>query len=221
MAVINFPHNPTGKLIRHHELEQIIEHCAGNEFWLFSDEVFRGLEYRRSDQLTPVAALHEKGINLGVMSKAFGLGGVRIGWIAGRDQTLIKRMLEIKHCLSICSGRTDELLAMIALQHAPQLLDNTRKLIQRNLQRLRSACSNHSDIIHWHQPDAGCVAYPKLANGVDSRNFAKRLLDQTEVMIIPGHCFMWGEAHFRIGFGRRDFPLALKRFSNHIDSFRP
>ena len=220
MAVINFPHNPTGKLIRHQELEQIVEHCASNDCWLFSDEVFRGLEYRRSEQLTPVAAIYEKGISLGVMSKAFGLGGVRIGWIACRDKVLIKRMLEIKSYLSICNGRTDELLATIALRHAPRLLDNTRKLIQQNLQSLRAACSDHSDVVHWHQPDAGCVAYPKLTDGVDARDFALRLLDQTGVMIIPGHCFIRGEAHFRIGFGRRDFPLALKRFSNHLDSFR-
>ena len=220
MAVINFPHNPTGKLIGHQELEQIIEHCAGNGCWLFSDEVFRGLEYKRSHRLTPVASLYEKGISLGVMSKAFGLGGVRVGWIACRDQALIKRMLEIKHYLSICNGRTDELLAMIALRHAPQLLDNTSKLIQENLVRLRSACSKHTDIVHWHQPDAGCVAYPELADGADARDFAERLLNQTGVMVIPGHCFMRGEAHFRIGFGRRDFPAALQRFSDHLDSLR-
>lgn len=221
MAVINFPHNPTGKLIRHDELEQIIEHCAGNDCWLFSDEVFRGLEYRRSDQLTPVASLYEKGISLGVISKALGLGGVRVGWIASRNQDLIKRMLEIKHYLSICNGRCDELLAMIALQNASTLLDNTGKLIQHNLRLLESTLSNHSDIIHWHKTDAGCVAYPKLVDGVDSRDFTEQLLNQTGVMIIPGHCFMWGEAHFRIGFGRRDFPSALKRFSNHLDAFRP
>ena len=138
MAVINFPHNPTGKLIRHDELEQIIDHCASNNCWLFSDEVFRGLEYRATDQLPPVASLYGKGISLGVMSKAYGLGGVRIGWLACQDQGLIRRMLEIKHYLSICNGRADEILAMIALQHAPRLLHNTRKLLRDNLQLLQA-----------------------------------------------------------------------------------
>lgn len=221
MAAINFPHNPTGKLITEHELEQIVEHCTRNDCWLFSDEVFRGLEHQQSRQLTPVATLYEQGISLGVMSKAFGLGGVRIGWLACRDQALIRRMLEIKTYLSICNGRADELLARIALRHAPQLLDNTNKLIQENLQRLQSACSEYPDIVHWHQPDAGCVAYPELADGVDASDFATRLLDRAGVMIIPGQCFMWGESYFRVGFGRRDFPFALERFCDHLDLLRP
>ena len=221
MAVINFPHNPTGKLIRQHELDQIVGHCAHNDCWLFSDEVFRGLECPQSEQLMPVASLYAKGISLGVMSKAFGLPGVRIGWLACRDQALIKRMLEIKCYLSICNGRADELLAMIALRHASDLLCNTNTLIQQNLQNLKSACSQYADIVHWHQPDAGCVAYPALAAGGDASDFAARLLDRTGVMIVPGHCFLWGESHFRVGFGRKDFPLALERFCDHLDSLRP
>ena len=216
MAVINFPHNPTGKLIQHNELVAIVDHCARNNCWLFSDEVFRGLEYRPTDRLPPVASVYEKGISLGVMSKAYGLGGVRVGWLACQDQGLIKRMLEIKHYLSICNGRVDEMLAMIALQHAPKLLQNTQKLIQDNLKLLKAKYATLSTILQWHQADAGCVAYPGLVAGLKPRDFAKKLLDQTGVMIIPGDCFMWADPHIRIGYGRRDFPQALKRFSTYL-----
>ncbi len=217
MAVINFPHNPTGKRISHDELQLIVDHCDRNNCWLFSDEVFRGLEYRQADQLPPVASVYAKGISLGVMSKAYGLGGVRVGWIATQDERLIKRMLEIKHYLSICNGRTDEQLALIALQHAPQLMQSTHQLIRDNLQRLTTTIESISGI-QWSQTDAGCVAYPRLLDGASSRLFAKKLLDQTAVMIIPGDCFMWGDAHFRIGFGRRDFPQALDRFATYMQS---
>ena len=122
MAVINFPHNPTGKMISSGELQQMVEHCEHNDCWLFSDEVFRDLKYRLDDRLPPVVSLYRKGLSLGVMSKARGLPGVRVGWIACRDIDLIARMLEIKRYLSICNGRTDELLATIALQHATVLL---------------------------------------------------------------------------------------------------
>lgn len=216
MAVINFPHNPTGKLIRHDELDMIIDHCARNNCWLFSDEVFRGLEYRPAERLSPVASLYAKGISLGVMSKAYGLGGVRVGWLACQDQGLIKRMREIKHYLSICNSRADEMLALIALQHAPRLLQNTQKIIQENLHLLQTRSSAISTILQWHAADAGCVAYPGLVAGLNSRDFANKLLGQTGVMIIPGDCFMGGDGHIRIGFGRRDFPQALQRFLSYI-----
>lgn len=216
MSVINFPHNPTGRLIHHDELGVIVEHCARNNCWLFSDEVFRGLEYQRADQLPPVASIYEKGISLGVMSKAYGLGGVRVGWIACRDQRLIERMLQIKQYLSICNGRTDEILALIALQHAPQLLKKNQKTNRKNIDLLKSQASEISTMLKWHEPDAGCVAFPSLIDGQSAREFAKSILDKTGVMVIPGDCFIWGEAHFRIGFGRSDFPHVLEKFMNYL-----
>lgn len=212
LATINFPHNPSGKLISRKELQQIVEHCAGNRCWLFSDEVFRGLEYRADEQLPPVASLYEMGISLGVVSKPFGLGGVRVGWIAARDLSLVNRMVEIKHYLSICNGRTDELLAQLALRHADELLEGTRQLIAGNLRLLRAGMASIATI-KWQQADAGCVAYPRLADGVAADDFAGQLLSHTGVMVIPGNCFMWGKSHFRIGFGRRDFPRAWRTFT--------
>ena len=111
------------------ELETIVEHCANNDCRLFSDEVFRGLDYRPADRLLPVASLYKKGISLGLISKAYGLGGVRVGWLACQDLYPIKRMLEIKHYLSICNGRADEISAMIALQQAPMLLQKHSETI--------------------------------------------------------------------------------------------
>ncbi len=217
MAVINFPHNPTGKLIQQDELAMMVEHCARNDCWLFSDEVFRGLEYRPSERLLPVASLYRKGISLGVMSKAYGLGGIRVGWLACQDHDLIKRMLEIKHYLSICNGRADELLAMIALRQAAEILQRTQSLIEQNLKLLKSKLDSVSSILHWHAPEAGCIAYPRLVAEQNSQDFAKRLLDRTGVMIIPGACFMWGDTHIRIGFGRRDFPQSLQRFLPYLN----
>lgn len=212
MAMINFPHNPTGSLISAQELQQMVEHCERNDCWLFSDEVFRGLEYRPDEQLPPVASLSRKGLSLGVMSKAYGLPGVRVGWIACRDTDLIARMLEIKRYLSICNGRTDEQLATIALRHAPEILRRSRATIQGNLHLLKTKLASFDDTLQWLEPDAGCVAFPRLKQAMTATVFAQGVLERAGVMLIPGACFRWDDTHVRVGFGQSNFAKALQRF---------
>ncbi len=219
LATINFPHNPTGAMISKLQLEMMIDACRANDTWLFSDEVFRGLEYRDQDRLPPVATLYEKGISLGVMSKAFGLGGVRIGWIACQDKDLIKRMLQIKSFLSICNGRADEILTMIALNHAGTMRENTRKLLLNNLDYINQKLEAVSDKISWYQPQAGCIAYPKLSfpwRWESSQDFAENMLDDMGILVTPGNCFLQAEDHFRLGFGRKDFPETFDKFINYL-----
>jgi len=214
LAVINFPHNPTGAMISRLQLEVLVDQCRDYDCWLFSDEVFRGLEYRDADRLSPVASAYEKGISLGVMSKAYGLGGIRIGWIACQDTSLIQQLLEIKQYLSICNGRADELLASIALKNRGSLLSQNREIIQNNLKVIEAAGEAFSERIKWHQPMAGCVAYPKVRNAETAKVFVEEVLDKTAIMLVPGSCFLQGEAHFRMGFGGRSFGYQLRQLVN-------
>jgi len=216
LAVINFPHNPTGAMLSKLQLQVMINACRENDCWLFSDEVLRGLEYCDTDRLPPVACEYEKGISLGVMSKAFGLGGVRIGWIACQDKTLLKRMLEIKHFLSICNGRADEVLTMIALRHTEQLREETRKLLSTNLDFIQTKMNALAAHIQWHQPQAGCIAYPQLLSDGDSSEFAEKLLDDAGILVTPGACFLQAEDCFRLGFGRSDFAATFERFLTYL-----
>ncbi len=216
LAAINFPHNPTGAMISRLQLEMMVDQCSDYGCWLFSDEVFRGLEYRDADRLPPVASIYEKGISLGVMSKAYGLGGVRIGWIACQDLSLIKRLHEIKQYLSICNSRADEVLASIALKNREKLLSQNRAIIQKNLQVIEAAIdvtgAQFSDRVDWYQPMAGCVAYPRVRNAEASDDFVEEVLDKIGIMLVPGSCFQQGAAHFRAGFGGKSFEYQFSRF---------
>lgn len=116
MLVLNFPHNPTGAMLPDTDLRQLIDWCRQNEVWLVSDEVFRGLEYDPSQRLTAAADQYTRAISIGVMSKAFALPAIRIGWIACQDRTVLQRVCEIKAYLSICNGYFDEILATEALK---------------------------------------------------------------------------------------------------------
>lgn len=220
MAVINFPHNPTGAMISQLQLEMMVDQCRDYNSWLFSDEVFRGLEYRDADRLAPVASIYEKGISLGVMSKAYGLGGVRIGWIACQDTSLIQRLYEIKQFLSICNSRADEVLASIALKNRDRLLSHNREIIQKNLQVIEAAIEatggQFADRVDWYQPMAGCVAYPGVRKAETSGEFVEEVLNNTGIMLVPGSCFQQGQEHFRMGFGGRSFDYQLKQLVNSI-----
>ena len=217
LAVINFPHNPTGAMISKLQLQAMINACRENDCWLFSDEVFRGLEYRDADRLPPVASEYEKGVSLGVMSKAFGFGGVRIGWVACQDKTMLRRLLEIKNFLSICNGRADEILTMIALQHYKQLRAETRKLLNENLTIIQDKVGDLAEHIQWHQPQAGCIAYPRLLSHNDTSEFAEKLLDDAGILVTPGTCFLADEDCFRLGFGRNDFAATFERFLAYLN----
>ena len=217
MVTLNFPHNPTGAMISQLQQQVVIDSCRDYGCWLFSDEVFRGLEYDSRNHLPPVASVYEKGISLGVMSKAFGLGGVRVGWIACQDKKLLVRMQEIKSFLSICNGRADEILSQIAINHADDILENNRALLANNLSLIHQHMDEVADLICWYQPQAGCVAFPKILTGFDSgRSLADSLLQNSGVNVVPGDCFLQGEQHFRVGFGQKNFPTAWELFRQHI-----
>lgn len=89
--IINFPHNPTGQMLEEKELKRLVDICQAKGIWLFSDEVYRLLGAPNEPWAMPAACLYEKGLSLGVMSKAFGMAGLRIGWIACQDKAILKK----------------------------------------------------------------------------------------------------------------------------------
>jgi len=204
MAAFNFPHNPTGYLPSAVELQQLIRHAKDNDIWIFSDEVFRGLEFKQNERLAPVACLYEKSLSMGVSSKAYGLG-TRVGWIATQDKSLIHRMLEIKDYLSICNSASDELLTRIVLR-------NGEAVLQKNLQIIQSNISEVEQITHdlpftWMPVKAGCLAFPRLRENLDAYAYSKKLIDVRQTLILPGQCFSGDSHSIRLGFGRSKFPL--------------
>lgn len=104
LIYVNFPHNPTGAMISpagQRRLAELADSCGA---WLFSDEVYRGLEFDPADRLPAAADLYPRAVSLGGLSKAYGLPGVRLGWTACRDAGLNQRLLEAKDFTTICAA---------------------------------------------------------------------------------------------------------------------
>ncbi len=209
VVVVNSPHSPTGAQLSPEQLSRLIAIAELHGAHLFSDEVYRFLEFR-APRLAPAADLSARGISLGVMSKAFGLAGARIGWIATRDSALRARVAALKDYTTICGSAPSEILALIALRARDRLIERSQSILRPNLTLLDSFFERNEERFEWVRPRAGSVAFPRLIDG-DVNQFAAELVETEGVLILPGTQFGYPGNYFRLGFGRKDMPEALER----------
>jgi len=207
MIVLNFPHNPTGAHIDAAVQRRLVEIADGANALLFSDEVYRGLEVA-SAGLAPAAELSASAVSLGVMSKTFALAGLRIGWIATRNASLLERVARLKDYTTICSSAPSEILALIALRARDRVVARSREIVAANRELAAAFVARRGDVMQWVPPLAGSTAFPEFHH-LDAEDVARRLFAQERVLLVPGPVFGAGERYFRLGLGRRDFPAAL------------
>ncbi len=208
MLVVNFPHNPTGAHIDAATLARLSEIAADAGALFFSDEVYRGLEYRPEARLSAAADLSPTAASLGVMSKSFALAGLRIGWIASRDGTLLDRIARLKDYTTICSAAPSEVLALIALRARDRVLARSRAIVATNFDHAERFAVRHQHLLEWIPPQAGSVAFPRFTT-LDATVLSERVATNGSALLMPGTVFGADPRHFRLGLGRRDFPHAL------------
>ncbi len=204
---INFPHNPTGKVIDRATFDALVALCRQHGIWLFSDEVYRGLELDPAKRLPAVVEAYERGLSLGVMSKAYGLPGLRVGWIACQDHALLDRMERIKHYLSICNAGPSEHLAIIALKARDRVIGRNVALLKGNLQAVERFFAEYPGRFEWYRPDGGCVAFPRYVGAEGVETFCRRLAEEDGIVLLPASIYASSlnpvaADRFRIGFGR-------------------
>jgi len=222
LVSINFPNNPTGAVLPHTTTKALVDLCREHGVWLFSDEVYRGIEADPSDTMLQIADLYERGLSLNVMSKAYGLPGLRIGWIACQDTDLLQRLERYKHYLSICNSAPSERLAVIALKARGQILAKNRALLATNGKLVDAFFAHNERLFEWQPPKGGCVAYPKLTSAMDCDDFCTRLVEESGVLLLPSSIYKSDllrapSDRFRIGMGRRGLERGLNAFQDWID----
>jgi len=214
LVLVNFPHNPTGKVIDHATFGAVVKLCDERGIYLFSDEVYRGLERRPQLPLPQAAEIYERGLSLNVMSKAYGLPGLRVGWIACRDRAVLSRMERIKHYLSICNAGPSEHLAIIALKARERILRRNLALIATNLEAVSDFFDEFADLFDWQLPDGGCIGFPRYKGKDGVETFCRRLAEEIGVVLLPASLYQSALTpvptdRFRIGFGRSYVPQGL------------
>jgi aspartate/methionine/tyrosine aminotransferase len=216
LVIVNFPHNPTGLLPTLSDWQALLQIVESAGAWLFSDEMYRGLELNPADRLPSGCDSYERAITLGGLSKAYGLPGLRTGWLVLKDKELRGRIINWKDYTTICASAPSELLAQVALSIAARLEERCRRIIVDNLRAAEPFFARRSEIFRWNPPQAGSVALVGLERG-SATAFCESLVAEQGVLLLPSTGLGFGDGHVRFGFGRRGFPAALEQLELYLD----
>jgi aspartate/methionine/tyrosine aminotransferase len=212
MIIINNPNNPTGVTIPKSTLQGLVDFARERDIIILSDEVYRPLFHGigPTDAEFPPSLLsmgYEKTIVTGSMSKAYSLAGIRIGWAASRDSSIIEALASARDYTTISVSQLDDQVASYALSQSVihSLLARNIQLAKTNLALLETFINQHSFACSWVKPTGGTVAFVKFSKRgqlVDDVQFSIDVIERTKVMFSPGsRCF--GEefkGYVRIGF---------------------
>lgn len=216
LIVVNFPHNPTGALPTKEEYQQIIEIAKEKNIILFSDEMYRYLEYDSKDRLDSASDLYENAVSLFGVSKTFALAGLRIGWLTTKNKTLYQQFANFKDYTTICSSAPSEILALMALRAKDKIVERNMAIIKNNLALLDDFFKRYERLFDWSRPKAGTIAFPTFKSDKKIAEFCLDLVNKKGVMLLPSTVYDFETNSFRVGFGRRNMPEALKRLGNYL-----
>ena len=215
MICINNPNNPTGALMSEQLLREIVEIARSVDAWILCDEVYRHLS--QEDGWCPsIVDLYEKGISVSSMSKVFSLAGLRLGWIATHDMSVVKSCLSHRDYNLVSCGVFDEMLAAAALKHRDKLLERSRKIVRENLQILDDWVGSEPHV-SYVKPKAGTTALVYYDLDISSYEFCEEMYKKTGAFVTPGDCFEVPHS-MRIGYayGKQDLIDGLKAISEYI-----
>jgi aspartate/methionine/tyrosine aminotransferase len=215
LVIVNFPHNPTGFQPSHDQWRSLVRIVDRSGAWLFSDEMYRGLEYDPTERLASGCDIYERAITLGGLSKTYGLPGLRTGWLALQDRALRDRILGWKDYTTICASAPSEALAEIALQVGDLLAQRSLRIIKDNLTLAEPFFARWRDVFCWNRSQAGSVALVGLRDG-SAEDFCRRLVSEQGVLLLPSTSLGFGDGHVRFGFGRTGFGAALEQLERYL-----
>jgi aspartate/methionine/tyrosine aminotransferase len=215
LLYINSPHNPTGRAMPPEVFARVVELARERSLVLFSDEVYRGLEHDTAARLPAAADAYERAISLGAVSKAHGLPGLRVAWLAAREPGLLERVKDMKLYTTICSPAPSELLVALALRHGDRLIARSRKLMLANLVSLDGLLARRSELFEWVRPNAGPIGFPRVRAELDVEQWCEQLAERAGVLLLPGSVYD-EPRHVRMGFGRANLAQAIARLEGHL-----
>jgi aspartate/methionine/tyrosine aminotransferase len=215
MIYINTPSNPTGINMSLEVFTAVMKLAKERGIIVFCDEVYRELEHDPSTRLPAACDAYENAISLGSMSKSYGLPGLRLGWLASRNPSLLEKCLHFKYYTTICSSAPSEFLTALALRHREVLLTRNLEIVRRNLPMLEAFLARHANFFSWVKPNASPIGFPKVGIAGDVTDFCEEVVRETGVLLLPGGVYDQPQ-HVRMGFGRSNMPEALERLEAHL-----
>ncbi|KAG7421570.1 Capreomycidine synthase [Fusarium oxysporum f. sp. rapae] len=234
MIIINNPNNPTGAPIHNSELGRIAQIAKEKGIILLSDEVYRPLFHGGAsgqiDIPKPATTLgYERTITTGSMSKGYALAGIRVGWIASKDKSIISAIMAARDYTTISVSQIDDQVARYALSPAvlPSLVVRNLTLARNNAKLVKEFIGRYKTVCSWVEPTAGTTAFVRfIKNGqpINDVDFCLDLLSKNNVLFVAGSkCFGKDEdfkGYIRMGYVCETHVLVegLKRLGAYIDA---
>ena len=197
MITINNPNNPTGSLMNKEYLEKIVKIAKSADAYVLSDEVYRGISEDGS-YMHSIVDVYEKGISVGSMSKIFSLAGLRMGWIATKDEAALNKIYERRDYDTISCGVLDDKLASMALDNKEKIFARNREILLRN-RRILNEWIRKTEGVSYVKPEAGTTALVYYNKDIPSFELCKKLIKEKGLLFTPGSCFEM-EHCVRIGY---------------------
>jgi aspartate/methionine/tyrosine aminotransferase len=219
IAVCN-PNNPTGSVLNEEEMRFIADLAEEHDLWIISDEVYQGAEH--SGLKTPsMFGRYEKVFVTASLSKAFGLPGLRLGWIVAPSEDVAGQLWAYSDYTTICPSILSDWLATIALQ--PEVRQRLERrahgIVNRNWGILKSWMDSYENVFECVAPLAAAICFPRVKLDMSALDFVHRLLREKSVLITPGE-FFGVPGHLRLGYGceREYLESALGVISELLDT---
>ena len=221
LVMTNFPNSPTGASMDQATLDGLVALCRRHELWLVNDEVYRQTDVAGS--ALPVVDAYERGVSVNGLSKGFGLPGLRVGWAACRDRSLIDRALVQKSLMTSCLSGPSEVLAHVALQAEGRLVAWAQSIGRRNHRRLRLLVERCPDLLEADAPRNLAFAFPRFRGVEGATGFARDLARRAGLLVLPSGLWRSPLApvptdHLRLGLGRLGSGAALDVLERHLSA---
>ncbi len=198
MVVVNFPHNPTGVTLTRGEQAELLRQVERTGAYLVWDGAFSELTYDEPPLPEPTL-VYERALSMGTLSKAYGLPGLRVGWLMASPD-ILEHCAHLRDYTLLHLSPLIELLAQRAIEQADVLV-GLRLTAAREQRRMTDEwIARHQGALDWVPPAGGVCGFPRFAEGVDVDRFCERLAEEHRVLLVPGSCFGQPQ-HARLGFG--------------------
>ena len=197
ISVVN-PNNPTGSILTEDEIEALIAAAERAGAWILADEVYAGTEHNQASITKTLYGRYDKVLAVNSLSKAYGLPGLRCGWLVGPED-LIQALWRRHEYAVVSATMISNKLATIALDSTVRLklIDRTRSLIQNGFGTLEAYLHVHPGVFTYVPPKASALSFVRYNLPVNSTAFCHRLREEKSVLMVPGDCFGM-DHHLRI-----------------------
>ncbi len=195
LICLTHPNNPTGSILTKKELNKLIDMIEDRDIYLLMDETYRNLTF--SEPLPPAASLSSRVISVSTMSKVYGLPGIRVGWSASLEKTIIEGIRKVREQTTICNSALNESIALQILRKKDEHLKSIMQRIKENYKILDDWMKGQARL-NLIPPKGSVTCFPRFDES--SEKLCRLLVEKYRTFTVPGYCFKM-DSFFRLGFG--------------------